>query len=287
MKNIDKLKDLALAVASAFICVLIYHTVGNVITGAIADDFLSSFLAETVFAALAIGTVILLKQTDLFHSDPALLKSGWTSAGILFAASMFLGLFGLSRLLNSGVTISAFQWILMIGHVLLVGFCEEVMFRGLIQRALHRLFGEDSFGHVFLAVLCNGIIFGCMHLFNMDRGNPMLATIHQVGITCFMGMLFGAIYYRTGKNIWYMMILHALYDLLGLIVNGRASGATLNNVLDTTGGSMSLLAVLIAIAVWGGVNTLGTLFILRPKKLNPLLEKAADTTPAVVHAEAA
>ena len=271
MNNV-KLKDLVLSVAAACICVIVYHVFGHMIDGVIADDYLRTFLAEAVFAALVTGSVILLKKTDLFRSDPALLKSGWTSTGFLFLVLSVLGLLGFAKLLN-GASITPVQWLLMIGHVILVGFCEEVLFRGMIQRALHGLFGEDSFAHVLLAVFCAGIIFGCTHLINMDRGNPMLSSVFQAGVTCFMGMYLGAIYYRTGKNIWYTIFLHSLYDFLGMIVNGRANGSTLSSVLSPSGSSLTVEGVMLAISVWGIVYFLNTLFILRPKKVEPLLAK--------------
>ena len=39
--------------------------------------------------------MILLGKTDLYRSDPAYLKSGWTSAGLFFVQFAVLGFFGL------------------------------------------------------------------------------------------------------------------------------------------------------------------------------------------------
>ena len=274
----EKGKNVLLSVAAAFICAFVYHVIGRAVYGVIADDYLSPFLAEILFAVLAAGTVILLGKTDLYRSDPAYLKSGWTSAGLFFVQFAVLGFFGLARLIANGAHITVMQWLLVIGHVILIGFSEEVLFRGLIQRSFHRLFGEDSFAHVLLAVICSGLVFGCAHLINMDRGNPALAAVLQAGVTVFIGMYLGAIYYRTGKNIWYVLFLHGFYDFLGMIMNGRANGSTLNSVLSPNSEALTAQGVALNVLVWGSVYFGVTLLVLRPKKLKPLLSGGKDGT---------
>ena len=86
----------------------------------------------------------------------------------------------------------------------------------------------------------------------------------------------GAVYFRTGKNIWYMIVLHSLYDLTLLIANGRLSGRTVNSILNFGGGELTPKLVLIGILAWGAIYLLPTLFILRPKKLKPLLAEKKD-----------
>ena len=52
-------------------------------------------------------------------------------------------LMGLGNLIDSTATEQ--QWLLLLGHCVLIVFCEETLFRGLIQRQLHSIFKEDSF----------------------------------------------------------------------------------------------------------------------------------------------
>ena len=272
MQTRDKWRDLVLTAAAVAVSVLLYHAAGKGIDRLIADDYLSSFLAELVFALLVMATVLWLRQTALFQSDAALLKKGWLSGGLIIASILFFFVLGLLNLPESTATLP--QWLLMLGQVVLIGFCEEVLFRGLIQRALHRLMGEDSFAHVFLAILCGGLLFGGAHLINMDRGNPALAAVLQACVNAFMGMYYGAVYFRTGKNIWYNAALHGLYDFAAMLANGRASGATLDSILNFGHGVLTGKSVLVGTLLWGGLYLLPTLFILRPQKLRPLLSKA-------------
>ncbi|MBQ8081829.1 MAG: CPBP family intramembrane metalloprotease [Clostridia bacterium] len=267
-------KDGLLAITAMLICVYLYHIAKDILDIAVSDSFLSDFLAELVFAVLAMASVLLLKQTALFHSDVSLLKKGWLSAGLEIAAILYFGLTDIPLMLEATATPP--QWLCLLGQAVLVGFCEEVLFRGLIQRAMHRRLGEDSFGHVFLAIFCSGVLFGLAHLINTDRGNGLLPAVFQAGVNACMGMYYGAVYFRTGKNIWYMIVLHSLYDLTLLIANGRLSGRTVNSILNFGGGELTPKLVLIGILAWGAIYLLPTLFILRPKKLKPLLAEKKD-----------
>ena len=267
-------KDGLLAIAVTAISIELYHLAGLILDAAVSDSFLSNFLAQLVFAILVLSSVLLIRQTALFRCDASLLKKGWLSAGLLIASILYFGLTDIPIILEATATPA--QWLCLLGQAVLIGFCEEVLFRGLIQRAIHRRLGEDSFGSVFLAIVLSGMIFGCAHLLNVDRGNGLLPAVFQAGVNAFAGMFYGAVYFRTGKNIWYMMALHGLYDLTLLISEGRASGQELNNILNYGGGALTGKVVLIGILAWGAVYLLPTLFILRRKKLEPLLESRTE-----------
>lgn len=282
-KRKENTKGVLLAIAAALASITIYHLIGKVISGMISDEFVSVLLSEIVFAILAFISVMLLKQKDLFHSDPALFKSGWKSAGLLIFIIVAFGVMGLAQLFD--VKITPVQWALFIVQVLLVGVAEEILFRGLIQRAFHRFFGEDSMANVYKAIVCSGIIFGLVHLVNMDRGNPMLASVLQAGVNCFAGIYYGAVFFRTGKNIKYLIILHALYDYVGMVSNGRLKGESINSILSPGGGPPTLRAAAAAILVWGCIYLLSTIFILRPSKVKPLLTNTEEDKSVIENIE--
>ncbi len=269
MKSNKKAKDVILAIAVTFISLILYHLAGKVIQAAVTDDYLSAFLSEVVFAVLVAASVILLRKKEIFKSDRALLKSGWKSAGFFFFLTIVIGVMGLGNLLEANVSFT--QFLLVVGLVVLVGFCEETLFRGLVQRAFHNYFGEDSRKHVWMAVICSGLIFGLAHLVNLDRGNPFLASVLQAGVNCFAGMLYAAVFFRTGKNLYFMIFIHTLYDYAVMVANGRLNGQTLNNVLNPAGGDLTIGKVAVGIAVWGLIYLIPTLIVLRPKKMDPLL----------------
>ncbi|MBO4265244.1 MAG: CPBP family intramembrane metalloprotease, partial [Clostridia bacterium] len=96
--------------------------------------------------------------------------------------SIYLLITGLAGLLASGLKVNPAQVLLLAGQCILVGFCEETLFRGIIQREFHDYFGEDSFKHVFLAILCAGIVFGLAHMINLDRGMQFMSVALQAEI---------------------------------------------------------------------------------------------------------
>ena len=265
----ENIKNVIVAVAAAVISVVLYHLAGRLISGIVSDDFLKAFLAEAVFAVLTVCAVLVFRQKEIFRSDRALFKSGWKSAGVFFAIIILFGIVGLGKLMDA--TATGIQFLLFAAQMILIGFCEEVFFRGFIQRAFHRLFGEDSFAHVFLAILCSGVIFGVMHIVNMDRGNPLTAPVMQAAVNCFSGIYLGAIYFRTGKNIRYMILLHALYDFVSMIVAGRLNGVAMNDALNPAGGALTGNRIAAIILIWGIIYLSATFLILRKKKITPLL----------------
>ena len=172
-------------------------------------------------------------------------------------------LVGLGNLIDS--TATGQQWLLLLGHCVLIGFCEETLFRGLIQRQLHSIFKEDSFKHVFLAITCTGVIFGLTHMINLTRGTAFLSVAFQAIINIFSGIYYCTVFYRVGKNLWFMVILHGVYDLIGLINQGRLNGTALGDVIapqQITGKSFGF-----GVLVLGGLYLLASIFVLRPKKL--------------------
>lgn len=270
MNNKTAKKDVLITVVTAVICLLLYLVIGRFIKNLFQNDFAGYFAGQLFLALLALGAAFFLKKTDLFTSEGRYLRRGWLSAGLLFVL-LFLQLFlGLSEIIKA--TITRAELVLFLGQMFLIGFGEEVLFRGLIQRTLHRYFGETSFKDVLTAVFLAGAVFGGVHLFNgVGSGIPLTAAVIQAVVNIFSGMYFGAIYYRTGKNIWYLIFLHATYDMLGFIAGGRLSGNTPVNIMSAPGreGWIGYL-------IWIAVYTLATLFVLRPKKIEPLLKKEKD-----------
>ncbi|MBR3202200.1 MAG: hypothetical protein IKF60_01295, partial [Solobacterium sp.] len=73
---------------------------------------------------------------------------------------------------------------------------------------------------------------------------------------------------RTGKNLWFNILLHGLYDLAGMIVYGRFSGVPLSAMVSPSVSPQSFARQTL---IYMALYLLPTLFILRPKKIQPLL----------------
>lgn len=95
------------------------------------------------------------------------------------------------------VTLVAASWTL-------IAFGEEMLFRAFLINSLAGLFGNLKVRWV-LALVGSSLLFGLAH---HDWG---LAGIIE---TLIAGLIFGAVYLRTGRNLWVPIIAHALINTL-------------------------------------------------------------------------
>jgi len=119
------------------------------------------------------------------------------------------------------LTGSAHGWgLFVIGVFTVVGapFFEELFFRGLLLRALLRLFGPTGptrrnarLAGVVAALLLDGLLFGLAH-----------AEIQQLAGLAVFGVILAYVAYRTGR-LGMNMVAHASFNLVALIaiVNNR------------------------------------------------------------------
>jgi len=265
--NKSAFKDVGIAVFVIALTFTLYQLSSRYMATRIDNAFLLGYAAEASFALPIIICVFILKRTDIYRSNWRLLATGWTSGLPLIilllinSLQLFTG--------NVEITASAREISLYIAQMVLIGYCEEVLFRGLLQGAFHKLYGENSANAVRLAAFSAGGLFGCLHLFNALRPEISLAAAAtQAGAAVFMGFCFGAIYYRTGKNIWYSIFLHALNDTVVGVVNGTLGGRTLIEVIGESN-RFGIFSAIIPVLFYGIV----ALVLLRPSKVQPLLSK--------------
>ncbi|MDD4407214.1 MAG: CPBP family intramembrane metalloprotease [Bacilli bacterium] len=95
--------------------------------------------------------------------------------------------------------------IMLISTVLLTPFVEEIIFR----LGLKKIIKNSG-----LFILLSGLIFGFMHVFPTDI-NITVALIQSISYV-FIGTLI-AYYYVKYKNIYFVIIIHSLNNLLGVL----------------------------------------------------------------------
>ena len=265
-------KEIIPAILATAICLTIYKVMGRFIEAHITNSFYTGFLNQLVFAFCTIVAVIVLRKSKIFRTNKKAFRQGWFSASLLLAYIALIAFIDIDALKN--VSVSGVEVCLFLVQMFLVGVCEEVLFRGLIQNAFHAYFKEDTRLHVFYAIFCTGIMFGLTHLLNgLDPTVGFAAATNQAIGTIPMGMYFGTIYYRTGKNIWYVIILHGLYDLVISIMSGRLSGVTMESLLSEA------QTIDYRVLIGQGVVILLFVFLgLRSKRMNSLLVKEEVTS---------
>lgn len=83
---------------------------------------------------------------------------------------------------------------------------EELIYRGFLLHQLSALFGGGRVASL-AAVAVGGAVFGLAH-----AGQGLVGVL-LTGIT---GALFGALYFASGRNLWAMILAHALVDIWGV-----------------------------------------------------------------------
>ena len=90
----------------------------------------------------------------------------------------------------------------------LAAFMEEMVYRGWITARLAELGGLSSTAWV-IAILGSSILFGLGHLYQGTSG---------VITTGLAGLIFGAAYLASGRNLWCAILAHGLTDTIGFVM---------------------------------------------------------------------
>ncbi|MGZ6388884.1 MAG: CPBP family intramembrane glutamic endopeptidase, partial [Ktedonobacterales bacterium] len=167
----------------------------------------------------------------LWLSAPAFLGVLWW-----FVVAPLVG-YGTIRLPASAATLA-----LYVGVCLLVGFVEEVYFRGLMLQALKPR-------GLWLAAIVTSILFGATHALNVLGAASPLYTALQVGYAFALGLLFAALVLVT-RLIWPVILAHFLTNL-GAYLNSAAGGPISTTVTATDYAmTASVVVVFTAYAVY-------------------------------------
>jgi len=137
----------------------------------------------------------------------------------------------------NGVTmnVSAAETVLYILSMICVGFIEEVIFRGLLFKAICK-------SNVKQAILISSITFGIGHIVNLLNGADVLPTLLQICYATAVGFLFTIIFYK-GKSLLPCIITHS-------IVNSSSVFSVHGSRMFTIATAVLLCAISIGYALW-------------------------------------
>ena len=106
--------------------------------------------------------------------------------------------------------------LLVIAYCIAIGMFEEFAFRGLFYLMILDSRRKSSKQIFWTTAVCCAV-FGLVHLVNLFVGAAPGATLLQVGYSFLIGGMCSIVLLKTA-NIWYCVILHAVYDLGGTIL---------------------------------------------------------------------
>lgn len=90
----------------------------------------------------------------------------------------------------------------------LAGFGEELVFRGYFMNRVADLVGANRAGWL-ISLIVVSILFGITHLYQGTSG---------IIVVTLTGLLLGALYLATGRNLWLPIIAHGVNDTVGFIL---------------------------------------------------------------------
>lgn len=133
----------------------------------------------------------------------------WWTIPILAYLGLFLlvGLLNLSKASPEAYDILARLLPTVLFTTFLVGVFEEILFRGVVFRALNIRFGAIT------ALVTSSLVFGAMHYVNWIEGAPLTSTHVQVLHAAAAGLLYCAVMLIT-NSIWSSVVLHGAWDCI-------------------------------------------------------------------------
>lgn len=219
------------------------------------DGYLLGSVQEAVGLAVALLLLARTGRLDLLHRRGCgflngmlvgmypLFFIGYTTVGTLAFDRPDTPLLPLPRILTFML------------NMILVGVAEELVFRGIIAQTLLERYGTARAG-VWKACLVSGVLFGAAHLSNL-LGSEAFGVLMQCVFAGSLGVLFAAIYFRTG-NLWVLVFLHGAQDAASLLAGGLYGTENMSTAVSSYDSTM-LLSVL--------VYLVPTFFLLRKKKI--------------------
>ena len=109
---------------------------------------------------------------------------------------------------GAAITVSAAEVALHILSMLCVGFLEEVIFRGLLIKALCK-------NSMKQAVILSSVTFGLGHIVNLLNGADVLPTLLQICYAVAIGFLFVIIFCK-GKSLLPCILAHGVINSLSI-----------------------------------------------------------------------
>jgi len=185
----------------AVLWIIVYCAATIPIRGNMGDE---SPLMLAALAAIAAGATWFVKANHLegkygLDRGPVHPERLWYFVPMIVLATG--NLWGGVRPVYSG---AAQLWAVL--SMALIGYVEELLFRGFLFRALLKKDGRVP------AILISAVTFGIGHIVNLLAGQANLETVLQVVFAIAWGFIFTLAFYKGG-SLWPCIIIHGLVDV--------------------------------------------------------------------------
>lgn len=197
MKRLYEKNELTFAI----LWIIVYCAVSVPIRGASGDESAAMLIGLAVIAA---GILAFVKA---FHLEEkyGLVKWRGHAGDYLFFLPMLVLMTG-NLWGGVGMAYSGTAQVFAVLSMLLVGFIEEMTFRGFLFRALLKKDPPP------VAITISAVTFGIGHIVNLLAGQGGLESLIQVFFAIAWGFLFTFVFYQSG-SLWVCIIVHGLVDV--------------------------------------------------------------------------
>lgn len=197
MKRLYEKNELTFAI----LWIIVYCAVSVPIRGASGDESAAMLIGLAVIAA---GILAFVKA---FHLEEkyGLVKWRGHAGDYLFFLPMLVLMTG-NLWGGVGMAYSGTAQVFAVLSMLLVGFIEEMIFRGFLFRALLKKDPPP------VAITISAVTFGIGHIVNLLAGQGGLESLIQVFFAIAWGFLFTFVFYQSG-SLWVCIIVHGLVDV--------------------------------------------------------------------------
>jgi membrane protease YdiL (CAAX protease family) len=217
-------------------------------------EFFKVLIGHTGTGLLLVG---LLLKLDMFKRAGFTRPSQWKAVWLVWPLGVMALLFA-SSLFDGSLTIDSSRPGLLVLYIavnLAIGFCEEVLGRGVVLSVMLQKWGHTRRG-IYQAVLVSSALFGVSHIFNLITGRqPLLADLTQIIYSVFFGVIFAACFLRNNA-IWPVMLMHAAVDFGGSLRHIAVEGSQIAVANNTPTQAISALIITLPLFLYG-------LFVLR------------------------
>ena len=184
--------------------------------------------------AVVLVTFLAWARWDGVFRDPGRLAM---SAVLWAATAIFAGCFLIRLLFVGWDRLTPGLLVTCAAAGVLVGFCEEVLFRGIVLRALRNGTRPEAW-----VVLASSVWFGLFHLTNIINGSPLSGVLPQVAVATVSGAVLYL--FRRGTGILLAgMAAHGLWDFSLFLPAGATTTASVISL------SFTVLVVIVGVSV--------------------------------------
>lgn len=198
----------------AVIWILVYCFTTIPIRGNLGDE---SIWMTVVLLVIAAGITVFIRKN---HLEEKYGLTGWprNTKRYLYFIPMWILVTG-NLWGGLGIAYDGLGQVFTVISMLLIGYVEEVIFRGFLFKAL---IPKDG---IRLAIIISSVTFGIGHIINLLAGQASLETVIQVFFAIGWGFIFTLVFHKC-KSLIPCIVAHGLVNAFSKFANESNNGRT-------------------------------------------------------------